>query len=285
MFQIFSWHNEIVGRLTELAQQQKLPAAVALTCGDGWGGHTLLARCAAELLKITSELPPDQVAHPDFCWIQPDGAVIKIDPIRRLNQFAVQTPQISNRKVAGIVDAHLMNKNAANALLKILEEPPRNTHILLVTPYWGRLPATIRSRCQQFTVAKDSKLAAQWLEQQGITFRDTELLEAGGAPLNLLAAQDFDLRSWLDELDGAQDPNACVAALLKADVVDVLARWSRTLLAGQKLAVDRQTLAFIAEVNQVRITLQSSNSANAQLLVEKLLAQWKAVLAYKRNNP
>ena len=103
--------------------------------------------------------------------------------------------------------------------------------------------------------------------------------------MNLLAAQDFDLRSWLDELDGAQDPNACVAALLKADVVHVLARWSRTLLAGQKLAVDRQTLAFIAEVNQVRITLQSSNSANAQLLVEKLLAQWKAVLAYKRNNP
>jgi DNA polymerase-3 subunit delta' len=264
MFQTFSWHNDIVGRLAELAQQQKLPAAVALTCGDGWGGHTLLARCAAELLKITSELPPDQVAHPDFCWIQPDGAVIKIDPIRRLNQFAVQTPQISKRKVAGIVDAHLMNKNAANALLKILEEPPRNTHILLVTPYWGRLPATIRSRCQQFTVAKDSKLAAQWLEHQGITFRDTDLLEAGGAPLNLLAAQDFDLRSWLDELDGAQDPNACVAALLKADVVDVLARWSRTLLAGQKLAVDRQTLAFIAEVNQVRITLQSSNSANAQ---------------------
>ena len=285
MFQSFPWHTWLVERLVELAQKQSLPSAIALTCAEGWGGEHLLARCAAELLNIRSDLPVDQVAHPDFCWVQPEGAMIKIDAIRRLNQFAVQTPQISGRKVAGIVDAHLMNKNAANALLKVLEEPPANTHIILVTPYWGRLMATIRSRCQQFSLGKDVELSARWLDEQGVVPQTEDLLETNGAPLALLGAQEFDLRGWLADLERATEPSACAARLLKADVVEVLARWSRLLMSHQWQSVDRQTMAFIDEVNQVRVALQSSNSANPQLLVERLLAQWQAVLAYKRRNP
>ena len=60
-------------------------------------------------------------------------ALIKIDQVRALNAFAVQTPQIAKRKVAAVFDAHLLNVNAANTLLKTLEEPPQNTHILLCT--------------------------------------------------------------------------------------------------------------------------------------------------------
>ena len=53
-------------------------------------------------------------------------------------------------------------------------------------------------------------------------------------------------------------------------------------LAQQKHTADKQTLAFINEINQVRIALQSSNSVNVQLLLEKLLAQWFALLSYKQ---
>ena len=225
----------------------------------------------------------DQVAHPDFCWLRPEGAVIKIESIRRLNQFAVQTPQISVRKVAGIVDAHLMNKNAANALLKILEEPPPNTHIILVTPYWGRLLPTIRSRCQRYELEQDRESSVNWLTEQGVVPQAEDLLETNGAPLALLNAQGFDLRQWLDDLERSREPSACAAVLLKADVVEVLARWSRLLVSRQWQSADRQTLAFIDEVNQVRIALQSSNSANPQLLVERLLAQWQAISASKRS--
>ncbi len=283
MFQVFPWHEPLVSRVVGLAREQSLPSAVVLTCDEGWGGAALLARCAAELLGISSNLPADQVAHPDFCWIQPDGAVIKVDAIRRLNQFAVQTPQISTRKVAAIVDAHTLNKNASNALLKILEEPPRNTHIILVTPYWGRLMATIRSRCQQFSLARDLDLATAWLNDQGIAPDSVELVQTGGAPLSLLDAQAFDLSAWLHDLETAADPGRSVSALLQADVVDTLARWSRMLVASQWQAVDRQTLAFVAELNQTRSVLQSTNSANAQLLLEKLVAQWLAVSAYMRS--
>ena len=283
MFQLYPWHSGLVERFVDLAERQSLPAAIALTCAEGWGGEDLLARCASELLQIKSELPVDQVAHPDFCWLRPEGAVIKIESIRRLNQFAVQTPQISVRKVAGIVDAHLMNKNAANALLKILEEPPPNTHIILVTPYWGRLLPTIRSRCQRYELEQDRESSVNWLTEQGVVPQAEDLLETNGAPLALLNAQGFDLRQWLDDLERSREPSACAAVLLKADVVEVLARWSRLLVSRQWQSADRQTLAFIDEVNQVRIALQSSNSANPQLLVERLLAQWQAISASKRS--
>ena len=283
MFQLYPWHSGLVERLVDLAERQSLPAAIALSCAEGWGGEDLLARCASELLQIKSDLPVDQVAHPDFCWLRPEGAVIKIESIRRLNQFAVQTPQISVRKVAGIVDAHLMNKNAANALLKILEEPPLNTHIILVTPYWGRLLPTIRSRCQRYELEQDRESSVKWLTEQGVAPQAEDLLETNGAPLALLNAQGFDLRQWLDDLERSHEPSACAAVLLKADVVEVLARWSRLLVSRQWQSADRQTLAFIDEVNQVRIALQSSNSANPQLLVERLLAQWQAISASKRS--
>ena len=71
------------------------------------------------------------------------------------------------------------------------------------------------------------------------------------------------------------------AAIMQTDVVEALARWVRLLLSEQKRLADRQTLVFINEINQVRFALQSSNSANAQLLLEKLLAQWTALLHFK----
>jgi hypothetical protein len=129
---------------------------------------------------------------------------------------------------------------------------------------------------------KDIALATRWLADQGMEFSETDLAEAGGAPLALSAAQDFNLRGWLLELEHAADPADGVAALLKADVVDVLARWVRLLLVQQKHSTDKQTLAFISEINQVRIALQSSNSVNVQLLLEKLLAQWFALSSYKQ---
>ena len=120
-----------------------------------------------QLLGIESDKAPEDIAHPDFRWVVPDGAVIKIDQVRALNAFAVQTRQMANRKVAAVFDAHLLNVNAANTLLKTLEEPPPNTHIVLCTPYWSRLLPTIRSRCQYLQVSANTQQAQEWLRAQG----------------------------------------------------------------------------------------------------------------------
>ncbi len=74
--------------------------------------------------------------------------VIKIDAVRKFQEDISAKPYIASRKVGIIDDAHLMNSEAANCLLKTLEEPPENVLLFLITPSLGRILPTIRSRCQ-----------------------------------------------------------------------------------------------------------------------------------------
>lgn len=96
-------------------------------------------------------------AHPDLqrVGLEPNEkgdklrTEISIDQIRKLGQWFSLTPQLGGAQVAVIEPADLMNTASGNALLKTLEEPASNRFLLLVTSRPGRLPATIRSRCQR----------------------------------------------------------------------------------------------------------------------------------------
>jgi DNA polymerase-3 subunit delta' len=112
---------------------------------------------------------------------------IVIDQVRSTISALTLTSSFSPYKLALICPAEAMNTNAANALLKSLEEPPGDTLLILVSHDPSRLPVTIRSRCQSITVAiPEQDVAVQWLEQsQGID-GDTarQALVAGtGSPL------------------------------------------------------------------------------------------------------
>lgn len=87
--------------------------------------------------------------HPDFIFIPPHGNYIKIDQVRALKDFAYIKPALSKRKVIIIDDAHTMTNQAANALLKILEEPPEDTTIILTTSKRSAILPTILSRTFQ----------------------------------------------------------------------------------------------------------------------------------------
>ncbi len=87
--------------------------------------------------------------HPDFIFVPPDGTSLKIDQIRGVREFVYRKPALSGRKVILIDDAHLMTREAANALLKVLEEPPGHTHFLLVSEGKESLLPTIVSRTHQ----------------------------------------------------------------------------------------------------------------------------------------
>jgi DNA polymerase-3 subunit delta' len=105
--------------------------------------------------------------HPDILTIEPEQGSknIKIDQIRRLSEFVIRSSHSGGAKVAIIANAHLLNTNAANALLKTLEEPNSNTHVFLVSDHPGRLVATIRSRCQKLAFqAPRADIAAPWLQ-------------------------------------------------------------------------------------------------------------------------
>lgn len=91
-----------------------------------------------------------QTRHPDVHWVSPDAQTqsIKIEQIRALQQDVYQTPQRGSRRFIVIQSADLLNSSAANAVLKILEEPPSHTMFILTAEQTRTLPMTLMSRCQ-----------------------------------------------------------------------------------------------------------------------------------------
>ncbi len=94
------------------------------------------------------------------------GKIIPIDQIRLLIERFSTQPHISQHKVVLVMPADAMNTNASNALLKLLEEPPENSTLILMTSSPGFLPATIRSRCMLVNLPTPRRESAlEWLSQ------------------------------------------------------------------------------------------------------------------------
>ena len=100
------------------------------------------ASCSASRERV------ERRAHPDLYVLEPLGDQIRIDDVRELRRDLHMRPFEADRRVYLIFGAHLLNAEAADALLKDLEEPPPYAVVVLVADELGPLPETIRSRCQ-----------------------------------------------------------------------------------------------------------------------------------------
>ncbi|MDT8335415.1 MAG: DNA polymerase III subunit delta', partial [Desulfurivibrionaceae bacterium] len=86
--------------------------------------------------------------HPDLLLVEPDGAAIKIKQIRELKHALTFPPFEAKYRIVLIADVHTMRREAANSLLKILEEPPPGNQLILSGDEAGDILPTILSRCQ-----------------------------------------------------------------------------------------------------------------------------------------
>lgn len=144
-------------------------------------------------------------SHPDYLAICPEddsadnasskkkSKVIKIDQIRDFCILLGYTPHYGGYKIALLEPADRLHVNAANSLLKTLEEPPGNSLLLLVTAQPARLPATVRSRCQIISFSTPSReVAGTWLASRlSPPLEPMALLDAAnGVPLAALAYAD-----------------------------------------------------------------------------------------------
>ncbi|HJS69600.1 MAG TPA: hypothetical protein VJ744_02265 [Gaiellaceae bacterium] len=144
------------------------PAHAYLLHGPrGVGKRRAAIAFAGELLG-----DPDRVArnvHPDLYILEPLGDQIRIDPIRELRRDLHMRPFEAERRIYLVLRAHLMNEDAADALLKDLEEPPPYAVIVLVADELGLLPPTIRSRCQLVPFRRLSQRAIKaFLSSRGL---------------------------------------------------------------------------------------------------------------------
>jgi DNA polymerase III subunit delta' len=159
-------------------------------------------------------------AHPDLYVLEPLGDQIRIDPIRHLRRDLHMRPFEAARRIYLVFGAHLMNEDAADALLKDLEEPPDYAVVVLVADDLGPLPPTIRSRCQLVSFRRLSQRAVKaYLSARGLAGEELEALaRVAGGRLDradrLLDAEAGRRRAALLELaravylEGSFDPGA-----------------------------------------------------------------------------
>jgi DNA polymerase-3 subunit delta' len=106
-----------------------------------------------------------QVQHPDEIWVKPEkfGGSIKIDQIRELQNYIYLMPQRAKHQIIIITAADRLNSSAANALLKILEEPAKHTLFLLLAEQLGTVLPTVLSRCQILRFPPKNDLSVNFL--------------------------------------------------------------------------------------------------------------------------
>ena len=127
-------------------------------------------------------------AHPDLYVLEALGEMIRIDAIRELRRDLHMRPFEADRRVYLVFDAHLLGDEAADALLKDLEEPPSYATIVLVADDLGPLSETIRSRCQHVPFRRLSERAVRERLPAGLAEDEaTALARIAGGRLDRLA--------------------------------------------------------------------------------------------------
>ena len=314
------WHDAPWARIHAARAAGRMPHAILLTGPQGLGKVKFAHRLAAALV-CTGPDPQGEAcgrcaacrqrqagSHPDLHVVQPaePGKMIKIDAIRELGARSVLAAQEQGFRVFLIAPAEAMNRAAANALLKTLEEPASRVVLILVSSHADRLPATIRSRCQLLKFALPAReTVGDWLAGQ-VADAPTDTLWAisGGAPLRARQAgeegwleadarllgelaslrarqvnplhivEEWEKRPLTQLLDGAK---RCLADLLR-----VGSGWGQGTLFHPSMLEDLQTLGqgidlqLLHELYAELLGLERdlSHNLNTSMLFEHLINRW-----------
>ena len=141
-----------------------------------------------------------RAAHPDLYVLEPLGDQIRIDAVRELRRDLHMRPFEAERRVYAVRSANLLNADAADALLKDLEEPPEYAVVVLVADELGSLPETIRSRCQLVPFRRLSERAVRdWLQRNALGLEPAEV-----SALARVAGGRLDRAERLMHEDGAK---------------------------------------------------------------------------------
>lgn len=323
MSAVYPWQQTLWHDLRGYIAQQRIPQALLISGAAGVGKRHLTdvftRAVVCRSLSVEYEacghcqscVLIDAQTHPDVIVIEPDepGKAIGIDKIRQLIIKLALKPQFDAYRVVIIQPADLLNTASANAFLKCLEEPSERTSIVLLSEQPGRLPATIRSRCQKIVCRMpDVNLATQWLQQQGIDEdSDVFLSLANGAPLlaqryarqQILSTRQDYFGQWLQIAQGKQHIVAVAEQWQKQEQLELevvlgwMASWIVDIVKYQAdSAIDRvgnpdlkkslQGLAERLELQPLYAHYDKVLSArsqlvtpvNRQLLMEQLLIDW-----------
>lgn len=330
MIKIYPWQQPIWQRIHQ--QRERLSHALLLHGRAGTGKLDFAQYLSQSLLcsapnngEACNACPQctwfKEGAHPDFKYITPEDAEtaedapkkktskktqISVDQIRQLIQaLSLTNHGVNSLRVVLIHPAESLNTASANALLKVLEEPPNNTIFILVTHQIHRLLPTILSRCQSIAMPLPAREeAVAWLTAQKVANAADVLDYYGGAPLTVLQAQQ-DLSAQASVFQqlakGAKlDSAACAGLLIEHGMelaITLLQKWMFDLQLSlyqmpnhYHVALVKPLQALAKSVNLSgllefqRVLVQAKQTANhplsQELQLETLLLQYKRVFKH-----
>ena len=335
MNDIYTWQKNDWSRLQEL--RKRPPHGLLFKGSKGIGKFDLAMQFAQSLLCerpnesgfACGQCPSchwfSQGSHPDFRLLQSEALSldgeesddvksvsgkkpskqISVEQVRGLADFCSMSAHQGGRRVVVIHPAEAMNTNAANALLKNLEEPPPGLLFILVSHKPQQLLPTILSRCLSFVLpAPDAASATRWLAQQGVKNPAEALAASGFAPLQAvqldeqLGGEERDKLLRAVRQPAALDVFALAEALQKTEqvvVVQWLQQWSYDLssmkLAGKlryhpgEEAVIKKLVEPIAPLNLARLQgylqgakREARHTLNPKLFLESLLFSYRQLM-------
>ncbi len=234
------WISAEMTSLSAAYAADRMPHALLIHEAPGAGGDWLANWTAQLVLCMHPDKAPCGVCtgcrrvlagqHPDLLALRPveESKQIRIEQVRELGQELALTSHQGGYKVGLLSPADVLNRFAANALLKTLEEPSPRTLLMLVVTQPSRLPATILSRCQRIRVRAPTRSeATAWLQAtRGDGDWDAVLDVLGEAPMSATESDakavveiGRDTRRSLDEAGSAgTDPVATAEQWVRSDL-------------------------------------------------------------------
>lgn len=312
MKNLYPWQHELWQRWAGL--RTRLPHAILLKGAHGIGKFDFAKNLAQSLLCQTplpdgaacEDCPSchwfSQEAHPDYRLLQPDALSeaeedeeregskkkkpsrqISVDQVRSLSDFANQSAHQGGYRVVLIHPAEAMNTNAANALLKTLEEPSGRMLIILVSHKPQQLLPTILSRCLVlFAQLPSPEASAAWLKQQGVKNPSALLAQACFAPLEAVRlaqepAAAAEYSRFLQEIrqSAKLDAFALAEQLQKTEPAQVI-HWL------QQWCYDLGSAKFAGKVRYNPELADSIKAEAARINAHDLLRFQKELLAARR---
>lgn len=318
------WQDELWDGLIARFRAGSLPHALLFTGSEGYGKSEL---AEALIHGLLCQSPADDGTacgkcqgcgllaagtHPDLMWLTPEepGKAIPVDSIRAVGEFLALKGQYGGRQIVFINPAEAMNRNAANSLLKTLEEPSEDALLILISSQPSSLLPTIRSRCQKVVFPRPgTEASAAWLQEQLKGARESTnipdlLALSDGAPLAAQALYEsggLEIRrelasQWVAVAAGKADPLACAkqwSELGLPRATQWLSSWVMDLIrlkSGaesdaitngdlrphlQKLVAGLELQRLFAYLEQITETARwASGQLNAQLAMEDLMVSW-----------
>ncbi len=185
MLNLYSWQHDDFNKLNQL--KHRLPTAILLAGTNAIGTHNLALNFIAAILCnkpldngnycgiCSSCILINQAIHPDLFYLNSDNdetiknKSINVVKVRESINFVSTTPNSSALKIVFVENANLLTSSSANALLKILEEPPHYVVFILLSDNIKTILPTIRSRCHTFRVSKPNcEESLQYLTKNNI---------------------------------------------------------------------------------------------------------------------